>query len=64
MLWVCIGLTIIDLSLGAPQLDVIRNPRNLDTEDLTSETNDDWMGQTANLCCVNMYDTVCNQPCN
>eukprot|EP00291_Cryptomonas_curvata_P017682 CAMPEP_0172170092 /NCGR_PEP_ID=MMETSP1050-20130122/11071_1 /TAXON_ID=233186 /ORGANISM="Cryptomonas curvata, Strain CCAP979/52" /LENGTH=114 /DNA_ID=CAMNT_0012841227 /DNA_START=304 /DNA_END=645 /DNA_ORIENTATION=+ len=24
------------------QLNIIKNPRNLDTEDLTSETSDDW----------------------
>eukprot|EP00292_Cryptomonas_paramecium_P013024 CAMPEP_0113689748 /NCGR_PEP_ID=MMETSP0038_2-20120614/17364_1 /TAXON_ID=2898 /ORGANISM="Cryptomonas paramecium" /LENGTH=218 /DNA_ID=CAMNT_0000610909 /DNA_START=41 /DNA_END=697 /DNA_ORIENTATION=+ /assembly_acc=CAM_ASM_000170 len=45
------------------QLDVIKNPRNFDTEDLTSSTSDDWVQQTTNLCCANMYDTVCHEPC-
>ena len=45
------------------QLDVLKNTRNFDTEDLTADTNKDWLDQTASLCCADMYDTVCNQPC-
>ncbi len=58
------ALSIVVEITDTLQLNVIKNPRNLDTEDLTSETSDDWLGQTANLCCANMYDTVCNQPCH
>lgn len=46
------------------QMDGIVNHRLLDTEDLTKETSDMWRARTSNLCCQDMFDTVCNQPCH
>lgn len=45
------------------KLDNIVNVRNFDTEHLTQESNDAWLGHTANMCCIDYTDTVCNSPC-
>lgn len=45
------------------KLDKIVNMRNFDTEHLTKESNDAWLGHTGNMCCKNYMDTVCNSPC-
>lgn len=47
----------------AAQLDGIVNHRMLDADDLTKETNRRWNARTQNLCCKDMFDTVCKQPC-
>ena len=45
------------------KLDQIVNVRNFDTEHLTRESNSAWLGHTANMCCRDYMDTVCNSPC-
>ena len=45
------------------KLDQIVNVRNFDTEHLTKDSNDAWLGHTSNMCCKNYMDTVCNEPC-
>jgi hypothetical protein len=44
-------------------LDQVVNTRNLDLDDLTAESHRRWNRKTRNMCCEDMFDVVCKQPC-